>query len=127
MTLASVGYRRGYDQIMKRADLNYVTKPSEAKDERQREYLEAVTTLVVSGATPQQMVRFRTTALRTWECRIADGTLEYLSEEEFVAEAEEALQQLVRSYRKQLTFIKDRIYDLGIPQVRRRLEEERGN
>lgn len=74
------------------------------------------------------MVRFRNIAMRNWQCRIAPGTRAYLSEAEFVAETEAAIQNLLSDYRREILFLKDRCYDLEIAIVREarlRAEAER--
>lgn len=126
LTLMATGYRRGHRQIMDEVELTSVTNPDDARSEAQRRYLEEVARLVVVGATSSGLVRVKSTGMRNWECRIADGTIAYLTENDFVAETEAAIQVLLRNYRREITFLKDRCYGLDIPAVREaRLAAER--
>lgn len=126
LTLMSTGYRRGHGKIMEEANLVSVIDPKDARSEAQRRYLEGVKSLVVVGRTQQGMVRVKSTGMRNWECRIAEGTVDYLDEAGFVEEAEAAIRSLLSNYRREIMFLKDRCYGLDIPAVREaRLAAER--
>jgi hypothetical protein len=129
LTLMATGYRRGHGQVMKDADLVSVTDPAKADGPKQRRYLTEVNELVVLGRTARGLVRIRCVGMRDWQCRIAPGTVKGLTEEQFVAELEAAIQRLLSNYKHEIVFLKDRCYDLEIPivrQARERREREGG-
>lgn len=94
-TLAYTGYRRGTDKIHADNGMNVRRDPSEAADQAEREYIERVHSITVVGAGPSNLVRFKTAGMMNWRCRIADGTVGWLKEGEFVREGSSAIDEVL--------------------------------
>ncbi|CAM3532018.1 hypothetical protein [Stackebrandtia soli] len=122
LTLMSIGYRRGHSDVMRRAGLVSILRAEDAHDEAQARYLRAAAELSTVGRTARNIVRFKATGMREWRCRVLDGALSTLSEEDFVTEAQESGRALIQDYRRQIRFLRDECFGLDIPSVTRERE-----
>jgi hypothetical protein len=86
-------------------------------DERRRRYDEDLNAVRASGASPSGMVRIESEALLRWRVQVAPGAVRQLGEEGFLAELHAAVRALFADRMVQITVIKSRYYDLGIPRA----------
>lgn len=127
-TLLFVGHERGVAQIMQDAGLGRRKDPAQALDEAERRYLERVFAIPADGTGPLKLVRLRTVGMMKWECRIAPGTLQRLTEDRFLDELTAAGTAVLRRTEYEAAILKDECFGLGIPELadeRRRRREAR--
>jgi hypothetical protein len=86
-------------------------------DERRRHYDEDLNAVRASGTAPSGLLRIQSEALLRWRVQLAPGALRQLNEEQFVAELHAAVRSLFADRMVQITVIKSRYYDLGIPRA----------
>jgi hypothetical protein len=109
-TLLYVAHDRGVQQAMDDAGLHRATEPLQARDESQRRFLEATQKIAVEGSGPRGLVRFEIAGMANWRCRIADGALGQLTEQEFIAEAAEAARDLLRRNQYEKAMLKTEFF-----------------
>jgi hypothetical protein len=118
-TLLFVGRDREVRQIIEDAGLHRVRQPSEAADEAQRRYLEEIRQIHAIGMGPRELVRFEATGMLDWRCDIADGTLRYLSEPEFIGEVMGAAQALLQHHRYETALLRNEHFGSGRAEATR--------
>lgn len=104
-TLVYTGYYKAYGHLMNEFDRNLKRGPDDARDPTEREYLTDRAELQVVGATERKAVRVKATGLYRWECRIAEGTLAELSEQEFLDELHGAIRNFLARYRTRMSVL----------------------
>lgn len=109
-TLLFVGHDRGVQKIVEDAGLHRPRGPEQAIDETHRRYLAELPNIYATGLGPREMVRFEATGLVQWRCDIAQGTIRYLSEPEFIAEVIGAAQALLRDHRYETGLLRNEHY-----------------
>jgi hypothetical protein len=118
-TLLFVGRDRTVQEIMEKAGLHRPRRPSEAVDEAQRRYLIELPQIHATGVGPRELVRLEATGLMHWHCEIAQGTLRYLSESEFLAEVMGAGQALLRNHRYETALLRNEHFGSGLAEATR--------
>lgn len=116
-TLCMAGYVRGYREATGRA----TTMADDRPDPKKREYRRELKELGNYGVSDGNNIKVRATGMMGWEVRIRPGTVARLSGEEFSAEAASALRKLVSQHRREVTKLKDKHFDLGLPKFLRKL------
>lgn len=119
-TLIYTGYYKAYGHLTDEYDRNLQRGPDDARDPTERAYLTDRAELQVVGATERKAVRIRATGLYRWECRIADGTIAELSEQEFLDELHGAIRSFLARYRIRMSGLFTEHYG---SEDRKRLEE----
>lgn len=118
-TLLFVGHDRGVQEVMDKAGLHRPRRPSAAIDEAQRRYLAALPEIYATGVGPRELVRLDATGLMHWRCEIAQGTLRFLSEPEFIAEVMGAGQALLRHHRYETALLRNEHFGSGLAEATR--------
>jgi hypothetical protein len=109
-SLLYVAHDRGVQQAMEEAGLRRTTEPLRARDESQRRYLEAAQKISVEGSGSRGLVRFEIAGMASWRCRISDGALQQLTEQEFVAEVAGAARDLLRKNQYEKAMLKTEFF-----------------
>lgn len=115
-TLAYTGYQRGSDRVHAEHDMVVLRDPEQARDQAEREYIERVHSITVVGAGPSRHVRFKTSGMMNWQCRIADGTLASLTEDQFLQEGSSAIQEVLRKTADLGRLLKDEYFNRELPK-----------
>ncbi len=102
---------REVDAIVTRAGGRTVTA-EQARSPLDEEYYRRLDRLVASGRSPDGRIEVTASAgMRQWSVRIEDGTLQAVSEEEFIASAAHAADALIRDQLDQVMQLKAEVYD----------------
>ena len=95
--LAWINWQRGYEEVLHSRDMR-VMKPSLAKDEDTRKFLENRFDIESFGSSNDDNVRVKTRGLRHWKVRIRPGTISELEEETFCRSCLEAVAMVIDDY-----------------------------
>lgn len=82
-------------------------------DANRRRFREGLRNLRLRGASIGGLVKVRSTGMASFECRIKPGSLDSLTENQFVAEFNTALRALEADRRHQTAKLKDQHFDMG--------------
>jgi hypothetical protein len=91
------------------------------KDERRQRYDADLAAVEAQGGSPSGLVRVRAKGMLQWRVAIEPGALRRLAEDGFLRELNAAVHALFTDREVQITVIKSRYYDLGIPRKWREL------
>jgi hypothetical protein len=86
------------------------------KDERRQRYDADLTAVEAEGVSPRGLVRVYARGMLHWRVDIERGAARRLGEHRFLSELDAALRMLFEDREVQITVIKSRYYDLGIPR-----------
>ncbi|ADD42699.1 hypothetical protein [Stackebrandtia nassauensis] len=106
-TLAYIGHQRGVDRIHAENDMTVIRDPRQARDPAEATFVERSNSITVAGVGARKMVRFKTTGMLNWQCRIAEGTVRRLSEKEFVSEVSLAVNDVLGKTHSIAMLLKD--------------------
>lgn len=122
------GYERAWTQILLEAGRAPISDPAQVDQEAWKKYLTELRKVTVVGASPEKNIRFKTRGRTDYKCRLADGVLSRLPENEFSAQAVAASADLMRRFQYEIMMLKDECWGLGIPAItaerKRRKEQE---
>ena len=96
------------------------------KDKQRQRYDADLAAIEAEGVSPSGWLRIKARGVLRWRVEIERGALRALTEHEFLAELETALRTLLAGRETQITLIKARHYDLGIPRAWRDLANDPG-
>jgi hypothetical protein len=109
-TLLYIGHEREAQRVMRDVGLHRPTDPAQAHDEAQRQFLRALQTLSAAGSGPNELVAFEISGMAHWRCQIAQGTLQWLPEQEFLSEVSAAAAELLRHSRFEKALLKNEFF-----------------
>ena len=127
-TLIYLGRERGVRQIFDQHGVEHHKDPARARDRAEREWLRRAFDITVIGTGPEELVRFKTTGMMNWQCRIDRAALR-LDEGAFVDETRSAAFDLLRRNRREEALLRDECFGLHSPALaaaRRRRSERYG-
>lgn len=115
-TLLYTGYYRAYGKVVEKFNMDIKRGPEDARSPAEHGYFSDRATLQVVGAGDRKLVRLKATGLLNWECRIAQGTIEQLSEDEFKSELHSAIRNFLSRYRAKITSLRGEHFDDGVQE-----------
>lgn len=124
-TLAYIGHQRGMDRIHADNGMTVIRDPLQARDPAEAAFIERSNSITVAGVGARKLVRFTTTGMLDWRCRIEEGTVRRLSEKEFVSEVSLAVNNVLGKTHSIGMLLKDAYFGRVLsPDVRERLIAE---
>jgi hypothetical protein len=108
-------YRRQYTEIM----AAFLDEPPPVLDSDDLRFQQRLEEMTVAGRSTSQWINVRSRALVRWEFAISGGAIHTLGEEEFLAELNSAVTDILRDYQSKLRLLTDDIYDIGLPRSAR--------
>lgn len=119
--LTFVGYRRGRRKAVNiTRGLPQDTKEEPHWDARYRRYFEAMGEIVAYGKSPSGAIRAKSQGMARWKIKIEHGTLNRMSEQQFIAETLAGFKDIQRDSNNKITLLKDEHFGLNIPNHIRR-------
>jgi hypothetical protein len=110
-----VAYRRGYFQALSEARGETITGNERVYSPREQQFRKDQAALEVRGVSPEGWVTIHSTALVRWQVRIKPGFNRSLDEQQFLAEADAALRELLDDYFEQARQLLVKHFDLKLP------------
>ncbi len=119
--LAELGARIWTRYLREHAEVveSFLGEPAKDEEENGRRFRDRLERLTASGASAGGWLEVRSRALVRWEVAIRPGALRALTEQDFLAEFDSAVSDMLADYRTQVIFLTDEIYDIGLPRLRR--------
>ena len=108
--LLVVAWSRGYWDLMSEVQGSTIVGEPPALTDADGEFRDARDHMLVEGRSADGRISVTFDGQRGWSAAVQPGTLVALSEEEFIAGAREASQQLVQSHRSTIGRLKAEIY-----------------
>jgi hypothetical protein len=121
-TLLYIGHEQEKRRLVEAAGLHQPTDPAQARDEAQRRFLEAVRAITVTATGPRGIVTFDIHGMADWHCWIQPGSLQWISQQDFVAEVSAAAADLLGQSRFEKILLKNECFGAQhLPAVQERI------
>jgi len=124
-TLARVAYDRAASEEHRRslglASDEYADHQRSPQEERRQRYEADLAAVEAGGVSPGGWLKVVSRGLLHWQVLIEPGTLRRVNEDGFLSELHSALRTAFAERELEITIIKARYYDLGIPRAWRDL------